>query len=77
MVTNPLDVINTRIKAAADVSSQGMLHTATQIVKTEGVPALFAGLPPRILIFGVGSSIFWTVHAKVKSSLSVPTSHGD
>jgi hypothetical protein len=38
-----------------------------QLVARHGVRALFAGLAPRILIMGGGSTVFWTVHARTKT----------
>lgn len=72
VLTNPLDVINTRMKAAANVAgkSPGILQSAQQIARAEGLPTLvFSGLPPRVLIFGLGSSIFWSVHGTVRTGL--------
>jgi len=69
IVTTPLDVVNTRMKAG-DVPAKSMLHAGQSIVQREGVRALFAGLAPRMLIIGMGSSLFWSLYATIKQSLS-------
>lgn len=65
--TNPLDVINTRIKAGSLAGdSASMLQVGRSVAAQEGARALFAGLAPRVLIMGGGSTIFWTVHGSTK-----------
>ena len=38
-----------------------------QIVAQEGVGVLASGVFPRMVIFGLGSSLFWTVYTKAGS----------
>ncbi|KAI8477204.1 MAG: mitochondrial carrier domain-containing protein [Monoraphidium minutum] len=50
-VTNPLDVIKTRmqLRQAQGGPAPGMVATGAQLVRTEGVPTLWKGLPPAIV----------------------------
>ena len=77
MVTNPLDVLNTRLKAApilgvtpsaAPTTMGGMLK---HVVATEGAGALFAGLVPRAAIFGLGSGVFWGCYSHTRRILGL------
>lgn len=68
IVTCPLDVVNTRIKAGA-TSSQSIVRVATSIVQTEGVVALFRGVAMRSVVVGLGSSIFWPIQRMVSQHL--------
>jgi hypothetical protein len=64
MVTNPLDTINSRIKAGATASTS-ILSAGHEIYSTSGFFAFTNGIFPRMFIFGFGSSLFWTVFAIV------------
>jgi len=65
VLTCPLDVINTRIKAG-DLATTSMMEAGRQVVQRDGTRALFVGLGPRMFIIGFGSSLFWSVYANVK-----------
>lgn len=70
VLTCPLDVVNTRIKADSTSSHSTSIRTvAVEIIKKEGVAALFRGVIMRSVILGVGSSIFWPIHCKVSHAL--------
>jgi hypothetical protein len=75
IVTCPLDVVNTRIKAGGAVllssssSSTSILQVGMDIVSKEGVPALFRGVVLRSIVLGIGSSIFWPIQRSVAQSL--------
>lgn len=66
IVTNPLDTVNTRIKSGS-ISSKSITGAMRQIVAQEGMGVLARGVLPRMVIFGLGSSLFWTVHTKAGS----------
>lgn len=68
VLTCPLDVVNTRIKAGG-VEANSILQVATKIVKAEGVGALFQGVMLRSFVLGVGSSIFWPIQRAVAEAL--------
>lgn len=85
VLTNPLDVLNTRIKsgmthveppklasgsvAATDIS---MSAVARRVLATEGASTLFlSGLAPRMVTLGMGSGIFWGVYAHTRSALGL------
>ena len=76
ILTAPLDVVNTRIKAAATTSHSTSIKTvATEIVATEGASALFRGVVMRSWVLGLGSSIFWPIQRAVATSLQPSTTH--
>lgn len=60
VMTTPLDCVNTRIKTG-ELKGYGILAAHGEIVKRDGVAALFRGLGPRTLIISLGSSVFWSV----------------
>lgn len=68
ILTCPLDVVNTRIKAG-NVQSTSIVKVASEILKTEGVPALFRGVGMRSIVLGIGSSIFWPIQQTVAHQL--------
>jgi solute carrier family 25 (mitochondrial iron transporter), member 28/37 len=70
VLTCPLDVVNTRIKADSTTSHSTSIQTVAQeIVEREGVKALFRGVAFRSLVLGLGSSIFWPIQRTVSHAL--------
>ena len=74
-MTNPLDVVNTRIKggllpasSSSSSTSQGVLAGAAIVLRAGGPSALFAGLVPRVLITGLGSSLFFFLFENAKTA---------
>ena len=66
VLTCPLDVVNTRLKAMQTSKANASLGGAfSEIVAKEGTGALFRGLVPRVIILGLGSSIFWPVYKRL------------
>lgn len=69
-LTCPLDVVNTRIKAGETIrGSSSIMNVTTEIIKTEGMTALFRGVFMRSIVLGIGSSIFWPIQHSVAHSL--------
>jgi hypothetical protein len=60
ILTCPLDVINTKIKAS-ETSSTSILEVGRQIIKKDGINDLFRGVAMRSIVLGLGSSIFWPI----------------
>lgn len=73
-VTMPLDVINTQMKAptATRAEQHSMLAAARTIVRNGRVQALWRGSIPRMTIFGLGSSVFWTLFDSVQKLVDRP-----
>mmetsp|Transcript_14831 Transcript_14831/g.20787 ORF Transcript_14831/g.20787 Transcript_14831/m.20787 type:complete len:329 (-) Transcript_14831:162-1148(-) len=69
VVTNPIDVVNTRIKTHPTTPAPGVLAMASTIVRAEGVPALFSGLAPRVVFKGLTGLLFWGMHRRVSNFL--------
>lgn len=69
VLTCPIDCVNTRIKSGelADFSVWGAHR---EILKRNGLPALFRGLLPRTLILSLGSSVFWFWYMKLQNELN-------
>ncbi|KAK3233649.1 hypothetical protein CYMTET_56075 [Cymbomonas tetramitiformis] len=70
VATNPIDVVNTRLKMGAAPSDWSVRTVMMDIMKREGVKTLFTGLPARLFTIGFGSSLFWSVYAEVHSYVS-------
>lgn len=68
ILTCPLDVINTRIKSGSTVTNS-IFRVGRDILKHEGVAALFHGVVLRSFVLGVGSSIFWPIQRSVAHAL--------
>jgi solute carrier family 25 S-adenosylmethionine transporter 26 len=66
VITQPIDCVNTRIKSG-ELASFNIARAHAEIVRRDGVQALFRGLTPRMVILGVGSTVFWYWFAKVRS----------
>ena len=76
IITNPLDVINTRVKSAQGYgglsrgvtcqSDISLWALSTHVVRTEGAAVLMKGLGPRLGMIGVGSGLFWGIHGLAK-----------
>jgi Mitochondrial carrier protein len=78
ILTCPLDVVNTRIKAGVDLGGGGgggrgdsssIRRVAMDIVATQGPLALFRGVVLRSVILGVGSCIFWPLQTTIATWL--------
>jgi hypothetical protein len=70
ILTCPIDCVNTRIKSG-ERALQNLSVTAAhfEIIKKDGVTALFRGLVPRSAILGLGSTVFWFLQASVMAQL--------
>jgi hypothetical protein len=72
VLTNPLDVVNTRIKGAAVMDAERSLWSVGhEIAVREGAHTLFAGLQFRTVILGFGSGVFWGAHAACREMLGL------
>jgi len=72
-LTTPLDVVKTRIMLASkndNVSSGLIIPVMTDVVKKEGMSALFSGLLPRVTWISVGGFIFLGMYDAVRSLFS-------
>jgi hypothetical protein len=76
ILTCPLDVVNTRIKAGVDLGGGGgggpsisIRRVTMDIVATQGPLALFRGVVLRSVILGVGSCIFWPLQTTIATWL--------
>lgn len=71
ILTCPLDVVNTRIKAGSSNTnnSTSIVRVGKEILRKEGVSALFRGVAMRSVVLGIGSSIFWPIQNSVASYL--------
>jgi hypothetical protein len=69
VATQPLDVLNTRSKTS-DMAGVDLRHVLLSQVRSGGYAALFRGLAPRILITGLGSTVFWFLYSSVQQTLT-------
>jgi len=73
ILTCPLDVVNTRMKAGMG-TSRSISKTTLHIARSEGIHTLFRGVATRSVVLGLGSSIFWPIQNYVANFLLYPTS---
>jgi hypothetical protein len=66
-VTCPLDVANTVVKSSLE--GRSVADTVKFIVRERGVRGLFVGLAPRMLILGMGSTVFWYFYGVIKLAI--------
>ncbi|TYH18366.1 hypothetical protein ES288_A05G264900v1 [Gossypium darwinii] len=70
-VTNPLDVIKTRLMVQGSSKQyKGILDCVRTIMREEGTHAFLKGIGPRVLWIGIGGSIFFGVLEKTKQMLA-------
>jgi len=75
LVSNPLDVIKTRIQLH-DRIKEGPLSVkriVKSIIREEGPKTFFKGTTARVLYFMPSAAICWTTYETVKSLLGVTT----
>ncbi|XP_071837250.1 mitochondrial S-adenosylmethionine carrier protein-like isoform X1 [Apostichopus japonicus] len=71
-ITNPLDVVKTRIILASQNSetAKGNVRFAlVEVFRQEGFRGLFAGVLPRVMWISIGGAIFLGAYEKVKITL--------
>lgn len=56
-ITTPLDVIKTRMQSFPEKYNKGVLNAAKDIITTEGISFLLAGLGPTIVGYGLEGSL--------------------
>lgn len=71
VLTQPMDVINTRTKAGG-MAGASVREVLLSLLRSDGAGALFRGLAPRILTTGVGSTVFWFLYASVQQAIASP-----
>lgn len=66
-LNNPFDVVKTRMQAASKGGPQykGFFDCLVTIAKTEGIPALWKGLIPRLARTPPGQAIVWSVSDQI------------
>ncbi|KAF9270276.1 mitochondrial carrier [Marasmius fiardii PR-910] len=76
LVTSPLDVIKTRrqalVMSSVNTHTTSSLQLIKQIIRTEGAPALFAGLTPRIAKIAPACGIMIACFEGIGKFLSKP-----
>eukprot|EP00887_Chlorella_sp_A99_P003004 scaffold9.g3004.t1 len=67
ILNNPFDVVKTRMQAASKGGPQysGFFDCLMTIARTEGLPALWKGLIPRLARTPPGQAIVWTVSDQI------------
>ena len=65
MTCFPLDLLRTRILANPG-SHAGVLSTARQIVRAEGLPALYYGCLPALISVAPSGAVFYGVYDVLK-----------
>jgi solute carrier family 25, member 33/36 len=73
-ITNPLEVIKTRLQASASTTASatratGALQIARQIMRTDGVSGFFRGLPPTLLGIIPSRSAYFYAYSRCKAFL--------
>jgi solute carrier family 25 (mitochondrial S-adenosylmethionine transporter), member 26 len=65
ILTCPIDCVNTRIKSG-ELAEYGVIAAHREILKRNGVRALFRGLVPRTIVLSLGSTVFWFLYARLQ-----------
>ena len=65
VLTSPVDCVNTRIKSG-ELAGLSVFRAHAEVVRRDGLAALFRGLGPRAAILGLGSTVFWYSQATLK-----------
>ncbi len=72
IVTMPLDVINTRMKApnATEKIAGSMIAAGKDVIRRGGgIRSLWHGTMPRMISFGLGAAVFWTCFAELQKQV--------
>jgi len=71
-VTNPFDVVKTRLQTQGDIGIKykGMLHTIKIMWKEEGLGGFLRGLRPRIILHSTSAAISWLTYEWMKYFLA-------
>lgn len=64
VLTCPIDCVNSRIKSG-ELANFGVISAHMEIIRKDGVGALFRGVVPRGAILGLGSTVFWYLQATI------------
>lgn len=75
-VTNPLDVVKTRLQtegvtSATRYKGSGVIPVIRQIVREEGVKALLHGIKPRVMFHIPAAALCWGTYESMKVVLGV------
>jgi solute carrier family 25 (mitochondrial uncoupling protein), member 8/9 len=68
VMSNPLDVVSTRIMAAKDTQfvQKGTLETILEIWRREGITAFYSGFGPNILRTGSFNIVLWLSYEQIR-----------
>mmetsp|Transcript_14934 Transcript_14934/g.30776 ORF Transcript_14934/g.30776 Transcript_14934/m.30776 type:complete len:283 (+) Transcript_14934:223-1071(+) len=66
VLTCPLDVVNTKIKAS-ETTSTSILEIGKNVLRNDGLSGLFRGVAMRSIVLGLGSSMFWPIQRSVSA----------
>ena len=69
VVTCPIDCVNTRIKSG-ELARFSVMSAHVEIVRLDGVRALFRGVAARAVLHGVGATVFWYLKASITQILN-------
>lgn len=72
-ITNPLDLAKTRIMLAernSETAKGNIRYALMEVVETQGLRGLFAGVLPRVMWISIGGAIFLGAYEKAKIVLT-------
>eukprot|EP00730_Choanoeca_flexa_P000445 TRINITY_DN10200_c0_g1_i11.p1 TRINITY_DN10200_c0_g1~~TRINITY_DN10200_c0_g1_i11.p1 ORF type:complete len:316 (+),score=33.13 TRINITY_DN10200_c0_g1_i11:56-1003(+) len=69
MVTQPLDVIKTKLQVTTSHHHQSIFGAMTAFMREHGVVGLFRGATPRLLRRSMVAGVSWTIYEKVEVDL--------
>lgn len=73
IATCPIDCVNSRIKSG-ELANFDVMHAHLEIIRKDGMSALFRGVVARSIMLGLGSTVFWYLQA---SSMHLLTGSAD
>jgi len=65
-ITTPVDVVKTRLQSDANLKGMSPIKAAKQLVSTEGVAFLLAGLGPTVVGYGIEGAMKFGVYEILK-----------
>jgi hypothetical protein len=70
LLTAPMDNVNTRMKSGeGGFAALSLRQAHLEVLRRDGAAGLFRGLGPRVVITGVGSTMFWFVYSQLQKHI--------
>jgi len=74
-ITTPIDVIKTKMQTDPDKYNHGIIKAASDIIGSEGIIFLLAGLGPTIVGYGIEGALKFGFYETLKHTFATLTKH--